>query len=63
MPVFAIVFSYILIREIISIQTLLFAVLIISGVALAQKNTIKKFEWINGISVLDEDSFYGWIMV
>lgn len=44
MPVFAVVFSYILIGEIISIQTLLFAVLIISGVALAQKNTIKKFE-------------------
>ena len=37
MPVFAVIFSYILIGEIISIQTLLFAVLIIVGVALAQK--------------------------
>ena len=39
MPVFAVIFSYILIGEIISIQTLLFAVLIIVGVALAQKNS------------------------
>ena len=39
MPVFAVIFSYILIGEIISIQTLFFAVLIIVGVALAQKNS------------------------
>jgi len=39
MPVFAVIFSYILIGEIISIQTILFATLIIFGVALAQKNT------------------------
>jgi drug/metabolite transporter (DMT)-like permease len=39
MPVFAVIFSYILIGEIISIQTLLFAVLIIVGVALTQKNS------------------------
>jgi len=39
MPVFAVIFSYILIGEIISIQTVLFATLIIFGVALAQKNT------------------------
>ena len=39
MPVFAVIFSYILIGEIISIQTLLFAVLIIVGVALSQKNS------------------------
>jgi drug/metabolite transporter (DMT)-like permease len=36
MPVFAVIFSYILIGEIISIQTVLFATLIIFGVALAQ---------------------------
>lgn len=39
MPVFAVIFSYILIGEIISIQTILFATLIIFGVALAQKNS------------------------
>jgi len=38
MPVFAVIFSYILIGEIISIQTILFATLIIVGVAIAQKN-------------------------
>ncbi len=37
MPVFAVIFSFILIGEIISIQTILFATLIIFGVALAQK--------------------------
>jgi len=42
MPVFAVIFSYILIGEIISIQTILFAILIIFGVALAQKNSGKK---------------------
>lgn len=40
MPVFAVIFSYILIGEIISIQTILFAALIIFGVALAQKNSV-----------------------
>ena len=39
MPIFAVIFSYILIGEIISIQTILFATLIIIGVAIAQKNT------------------------
>ena len=38
MPVFAVIFSYILLGEIISIYTILFATLIISGVALAQKD-------------------------
>ena len=38
MPVFAVIFSYILIGEIISIQTILFATLIIVGVAIAQIN-------------------------
>jgi len=38
MPVFTVIFSYILIGEIISIQTILFATLIIVGVAIAQKN-------------------------
>jgi drug/metabolite transporter (DMT)-like permease len=38
MPVFAVMFSYILLGEIISIQTILFATLIICGVALAQKD-------------------------
>jgi drug/metabolite transporter (DMT)-like permease len=42
MPVFAVIFSYILIGEIISIQTIFFAILIIFGVALAQKNSGKK---------------------
>lgn len=37
MPVFAVIFSYILIGEIISIQTIFFATLIIVGVALVQK--------------------------
>jgi drug/metabolite transporter (DMT)-like permease len=41
MPVFAVIFSYILIGEIISIQTILFAIMIICGVALAQKNSRK----------------------
>jgi drug/metabolite transporter (DMT)-like permease len=40
MPVFAVIFSYILIGEILSIQTILFAILIIFGVTLAQKNNI-----------------------
>jgi drug/metabolite transporter (DMT)-like permease len=37
MPVFAVVFSFILLGEIISIQTIIFAALIIGGIALAQK--------------------------
>ncbi len=41
MPVFAVIFSYILLGEIISIQTMVFAALIISGVALAQKDTLR----------------------
>jgi drug/metabolite transporter (DMT)-like permease len=36
-PLFAVVFSYFMLGEVISIQVLLFAVLIIFGVALAQK--------------------------
>jgi len=39
MPVFAVIFSYILLGEIISIQTMVFAALIIGGVALAQKDS------------------------
>jgi len=39
-PVFAVIFSYILLGEIISILTMLFAALIIGGVALAQKDFI-----------------------
>lgn len=38
MPVFAVIFSYIIIGEVISIYTILFAFMIICGVALAQKN-------------------------
>jgi drug/metabolite transporter (DMT)-like permease len=37
MPVFSVIFSYLLLGEIISIQTILFATMIIGGVALAQK--------------------------
>ena len=40
MPVFAVIFSYIFLGEIISIQTMLFAALIIGGVALAQKDIL-----------------------
>ena len=39
-PVFAVIFSYILLGEIISILTMLFAALIIGGIALAQKDFI-----------------------
>jgi len=41
MPVFAVIFSYILLGEVISIQTMVFAALIIGGVALAQKDTLR----------------------
>lgn len=41
MPVFAVIFSYILLGEIISIQTMVFAALIIGGVALAQKDSLR----------------------
>jgi drug/metabolite transporter (DMT)-like permease len=37
MPVFSVIFSFILLGEIITSQTILFAILIIGGVALAQK--------------------------
>jgi len=40
MPVFAVIFSYILLGEIISVQTIIFASLVIGGVALAQKDTL-----------------------
>ena len=39
-PVFAVIFSYILLGEIISILTMLFAALIIGGIVLAQKDFI-----------------------
>jgi drug/metabolite transporter (DMT)-like permease len=38
MPIFAVIFSYIFLGEIINIQTILFAILIIGGVGIAQKN-------------------------
>jgi len=41
MPVFSVIFSYILLGEVISIQTMVFATLIIGGVALAQKDSIR----------------------
>ena len=41
MPVFTVVFSYILIGEIITIQTMIFAAIIIGGIALAEKNSFR----------------------
>jgi drug/metabolite transporter (DMT)-like permease len=38
MPIFAVIFSYIFLGEIIDILTVLFAILIIGGVGIAQKN-------------------------
>ncbi|MDI6916397.1 MAG: DMT family transporter [Thermoplasmatales archaeon] len=38
MPVFAVLFSYIMIQEVVDVYTLFFAALIIGGVALAQKS-------------------------
>jgi drug/metabolite transporter (DMT)-like permease len=43
MPVFSVIFSFILLGEIITSQTILFAILIIGGVALAQKNIYNKY--------------------
>jgi drug/metabolite transporter (DMT)-like permease len=40
MPVFAVIFSYISLGEIISIQSILLAALIIGGIALSQRNSI-----------------------
>jgi drug/metabolite transporter (DMT)-like permease len=40
MPVFAVIFSFILLGEVISIRTIFFAALIIGGISLAQKDII-----------------------
>ena len=38
MPVFAVLFSYIMIQEVVDVYTLFFAALIIGGVVIAQKS-------------------------